>query len=142
MIKTETAVQVSLKIEAMIDGEFERFTFQEAGCLVSLNDYQHYLTYTEHQAGQATPVRMRLDAGALSVTRNGARRTRLQFNPQEPTLSHYRTEYGVLSLQVETAEAVSEMDWAAAQGHLRLRYRLRNESGLIGNYYLDLSFER
>ena len=142
MIKTETAVQVSLKIEAMIDGEFERFTFQEAGRLVTLNDHQHYLTYTEHQAGQATPVRMRLDAGALSVTRSGARRTRLQFNPQEPTLSHYRTEYGVLSLQVETAEAVSEMDWAAAQGQLRLRYRLRNESGLIGNYYLDLSFER
>ena len=81
MIKTETAVQVSLKIEAMIDGEFERFTFQEAGRLVSLNDHQHYLTYTEHQAGQATPVRMRLDAGTLSVTRNGARRTRLQFDP-------------------------------------------------------------
>lgn len=137
-IKTETPVKVTLRIESMIDGQFERFNFVEDGRLVTLNDHQHYLTYTEHHEGVATPVRIRLDESDFSVTRNAARRTRLQFNPAEPTVSHYQTEYGRLALTVITERLNHALDLDAGQGRVELRYQIRNGEMLIGNYYLDL----
>ena len=141
-IKEAVAVKVNLTVEAKIDGEQERFHFAEEGRLVTLNDHQHYLTYTEHQDGVATPVRIRLDEGQVSVTRDGARRTRLLFDPQAPTISHYRTEYGLLHLTVKTERLLSLHDLAAGKGHLVIKYQLHNGGGQIGDYQLDLRFER
>ena len=116
----------------MIDGQKEEFAFEEAGRLVTLNAHQHYLTYTEHQAGQVVPVR----------TRDGARRTRLHFDPEQSTQTRYRTEYGVINLEVFTDRLLSLIDIEQANGTLRIDYRLKNGPMILGKYHLDLTFRR
>ncbi|HJA73904.1 MAG TPA: DUF1934 domain-containing protein [Candidatus Limosilactobacillus faecipullorum] len=141
-IKQEESVKIKLKTVTMIDGQKEEFAFEEAGRLVTLNAHQHYLTYTEHQAGQVVPVRIRLDEGQLMVTRDGARRTRLHFDPEQSTQTRYRTEYGVINLEVFTDRLLSLIDIEQANGTLRIDYRLKNGPMILGKYHLDLTFRR
>lgn len=141
-IKQEEAVKIKLKTITMIDGQKEEFSFAEAGRLVTSNEHQHYLTYVEHQAGQSIPVRIRLDEGQLMVTRDGARRTRLHFDPQQSTQTRYKTEYGVINLEVLTDRLLSLIDLDQASGTLQVDYRLKNGAMVLGKYHLDLNFRR
>ncbi|MCT3441769.1 DUF1934 family protein, partial [Limosilactobacillus fermentum] len=53
-------VRVRLTTRMAQDGQEESYQFEEDGQLVTLANGQRYLRYTEHQAGQATPVQFRL----------------------------------------------------------------------------------
>ncbi|MFR0771140.1 MAG: DUF1934 domain-containing protein [Limosilactobacillus pontis] len=91
------------------DGQHETFAFEEDGEFIVLND-KYYLRYYEHQNGQATPVQFRLDDGEVHIHRQGATETWLVFDPEQPTITRYRTEYGVMQLQVVTSRLDRVLD--------------------------------
>ena len=61
-------VRVRLTTRMAQDGQEESYQFEEDGQLVTLANGQRYLRYTEHQAGQATPVQFRFGDGASHLT--------------------------------------------------------------------------
>ena len=121
------------------DGQHETFAFEEDGEFIVLND-KYYLRYYEHQNGQATPVQFRLDDGEVHIHRQGATETWLVFDPEQPTITRYRTEYGVMQLQVVTSRLDRDLDPTIPAGRLSLGYRLQGGGQEIGSYQIELHF--
>lgn len=138
-IKKKVPVKVSLKTVMEQDGQQETFAFEEDGEFIALND-KYYLRYLEHQNGQTTPVQFRLDDGEIHIHRQGATETWLVFDPAQPTITRYRTEYGVMQLQVVTSQLDRDVDPVAPTGRLALSYRLQNNGQEIGSYQIELHF--
>lgn len=134
-------VRVRLTTRMAQDGQEESYQFEEDGQLVTLANGQRYLRYTEHQAGQATPVQFRLGDGAIQLTRNGPVKPRLTFDRETKTTSRYHTPYGIIQLTVITDELVAELNWPRASGSLHLAYQLTAGDQLVGTYQIELRFE-
>ena len=139
MIKKRVPVKVTLKTTMEQDGQQETFAFEEDGEFIALND-KYYLRYLEHQNGQTTPVQFRLDDGEGHIHRQGATETWLVFDPSQPTITRYRTAYGIMQLQVVTSRLEWELDPAVPAGRLSLSYRLRGGGQEIGSYQIELHF--
>ena len=121
------------------DGQQETFQFEEDGEFIVLND-KYYLRYLEHQNGQATPVQFRLDDEEVHIHRQGATETWLVFDQEQPTITRYRTEYGVMQLQVVTSQLDKNLDPETPAGQLSLRYRLQGGGQESGSYQIELHF--
>ncbi|MGN1279641.1 MAG: DUF1934 domain-containing protein [Limosilactobacillus sp.] len=132
-------VKVKLKTTMKQDGQQETFQFEEDGEFIVLND-KYYLRYLEHQNGQTTPVQFRLDDMEVHLHRQGTTETWLVFDETQPTITRYRTEYGIMQLQVLTSQLDKKLDPLAATGHLSLRYRLQASGQEIGSYQIELQF--
>ncbi|PMB82278.1 DUF1934 domain-containing protein [Limosilactobacillus pontis] len=138
-MKKRVPVKVSLKTTMEQDGQHETFAFEEDGEFIVLND-KYYLRYYEHQNGQATPVQFRLDDGEVHIHRQGATETWLVFDPEQPTITRYRTEYGVMQLQVVTSRLDRVLDPDTPAGRLFLCYHLQSGGQEIGSYQIELHF--
>ncbi len=121
------------------DGQQETFQFTETGEFIVLND-KYYLRYLEHQNGQTTPVQFRLDDGEVHIRRRGTTETWLVFDQAQPTITRYRTEYGIMQLQVVTSQLDKKLAPESATGRLSLHYRLRAGDQEIGSYQIELHF--
>lgn len=121
------------------DGQQETFQFEEAGEFINLNG-KYYLRYLEHQNGAVTPVRFRLDDGAVSLHRQGATETWLDFDQHRSTITRYRTEYGMMQLRVVTSRLERFLDPLVPVGRLAVDYELHVGSQIIGSYQLELQF--
>lgn len=121
------------------DDQQETFQFEEDGEFIVLND-KYYLRYLEHQNGQATPVQFRLDDEEVHIRRQGATETWLVFDQEQPTITRYRTEYGVMQLRVVTSRLDKDLDPVTPAGRLSLHYRLQAGGQEIGSYQIELHF--
>ncbi|HJA23719.1 MAG TPA: DUF1934 domain-containing protein [Candidatus Limosilactobacillus intestinavium] len=119
----------------------EEFEFNEEGQLIRLNGGQTYLRYIEHQDGQETPIKFRLDGDAVQLDRHGARETRLVFQTDQETTTRYQTEYGPIHLVVHTKELVKEVDFANCHGMVKATYLLKNNGQVLGSYRIQLQFQ-
>lgn len=117
----------------------EHFDFTENGDFVELNG-KYYLRYVEHQQGQATPVQFRLD-DHVHLHRNGELETQLDFDSDRPTITRYRTKYGVIRLEVATSRLEKKVDPLIPAGHLDVDYTLSTGGQVVGNYQLQLQFK-
>lgn len=138
-IKQKVPVKVQLTTVMTQDGQQEHFDFAESGEFINLNG-KYYLRYLEHQNGVITPVQFRLDEGAVRLHRQGATETRLKFDLSQPTVTHYRTEYGMIQLRVLTSELTTSLDPLIPAGRLAVAYELHAGGQLIGSYRLQLQF--
>lgn len=100
---------------------------------------KYYLRYIEHQNGQATPVQFRLD-DQVHLHRNGELTTLLDFDLAAPTYTRYRTQYGVIRLEVLTSRLEKEIDPGIPAGQLHLEYALKTAGQIVGSYQLQLQF--
>lgn len=139
IIKQKMPVKVQLATTMTQDGQQDHFEFSESGEFINLNG-KYYLRYLEHQNGAETPVQFRLDEGAIHLHRQGATETRLKFDLSQPTITHYRTEYGMIQLQVLTSELTTNLDPLIPAGRLTVAYELHAGEQLIGSYRLELQF--
>lgn len=125
----------------MMDGQHDEFEFHEDGQLIQMKGGTAYLTYVEHQDGQETPVKLKLDSDSIHLTRQGPRETNLLFKADETTVSHYQTEYGIIRLEVITQHLQNGLDLDQRTGDLKIHYQLKNGDQLLGSYRLQLQFE-
>lgn len=139
MKKKVTPVTVNLTTVITQEGQTERFSFTEAGQFVELNG-KYYLRYTEHQEGQATPVRFRFEDPLVWLQRSGVVETNLEFDLTKSTRMRYQTAYGTIILDVATTELVQELDADRPAGHVRVSYQLKNAGIVVGTYQLELQF--
>lgn len=137
-IKKVTPVHVHLVTTIRQDGQEEQFSFDESGNFVELNG-KYYLRYVEHQNGQVTPVQFRLD-DQVHLHRNGELTTLLDFDLEAPTYTRYRTQYGVIRLEVSTTQLKKEVDPTVPAGRLRVNYTLATGGQVVGSYQLQLQF--
>lgn len=100
---------------------------------------KYYLRYVEHQNGQATPVQFRLD-DQVHLHRNGELTTLLDFDQETPTYTRYRTQYGVIRLEVLTSRLEKKVDPATPAGQLIVDYALKTAGQVVGSYQLQLQF--
>lgn len=138
-IKKITPVQVQLTTVIEQDGQREQFTFNEAGNFVELNG-KYYLRYLEHQNGQTTSVQFRLD-DHIHLHRSGELTTLLNFDLNKPLPTRYRTQYGVISLEVRTSRLEKELTPAIPAGQLAVDYSLAAAGQVVGSYRLRLQFK-
>lgn len=136
-------VPVKVKMASVMtqDGGQSRFTFEEDGQLATVGG-KHYLRYTEHQHGVATPVQFRLDHDRVHLLRSGDATTRLVFDEAAATTSRYQTAYGPIDLQVVTKHLDAALDWEEASGQVELAYELHSAGALVGSYQVSLQFHR
>ena len=136
-------VPVKVKMESKMnqDGQQARFSFEEDGQLSTVGG-KHYLRYTEHQQGVATPVQFRLDDDQVHLLRSGDVQTRFIFDQEQETTSRYQTAYGPIELRVVTRQLSSTVDWDDCQGQLEIEYELHSAGMLVGSYHVSLQFHR
>ncbi|WP_283582827.1 DUF1934 domain-containing protein [Limosilactobacillus difficilis] len=139
-MKEITPVQVHLTTTINQDGQSQSFHFDEAGQLVAFNDHQHYLRYTEHQHGVATPVQFKLLTDTVRLSRQGVPETDFLFDQTQATASRYHTQYGDIDLRVVTKELQKEVDWADHSGQVKIHYQLHSQGMMVGEYQLRLQF--
>lgn len=140
-MKEVVPVKVKMSSEMHQDGGSSHFNFEEEGQLATVGG-KHYLRYTEHQNGVATPVQFRLDDTQVHLLRSGAVSTRFVFDEQEETTSRYQTEYGPIELRVVTKRLQSDIDWKNASGQVDVEYDLHSSGTLVGSYHVSLQFHR
>lgn len=68
-------------------------------------------------------------------------RTQLEFDQEKETVTHYRTEYGVIRLGVVTKRLEKDLDLDVPMGHLNVDYVLKTGDQEVGNYQLQLQFK-
>lgn len=132
-------MRVKLTTTIRQDNQQESFSFSEDGNFVELNG-KYYLRYIEHQNGQAIPVQFRLDS-QVHLHREGTMRIQLEFDQEKETVTRYRTEYGVICLEVVTKRLEKDLDPAVPMGHLNVDYVLKTGGQEVGNYQLQLQFK-
>ncbi|WP_295746379.1 DUF1934 domain-containing protein [uncultured Limosilactobacillus sp.] len=140
-MKEVIPVKVKMTSQINQDGQTERFSFEEDGQLATVGG-KHYLRYTEHQQGVATPVQFRFDDDRVHLRRAGDRQTHLVFDRKNATSSQYQTAYGPIELRVHTTQLIVAFDWDQSQGQLELKYELRSAGTLVGSYHVSLQFHR
>ena len=140
-IKEAIPVKVHLTTSMQLDGNEYHFEFEEDGELIHLSQGHHFLRYTEHQQGQATPVQIALNGDQVRLTRKGPRQTKLLFVENGETVTKYHTEYGMIPLHVICDRLIQEMDADNNQGQLEVHYRLKNNGQVLGSYRIKLQFE-
>lgn len=101
---------------------------------------KYYLRYIEHQEGQATPVQIRFDEQFVRLRRKSVVETNLLFDSQRSTTMRYRTQYGLINLEVETENLVRQLDMATPAGSLQVSYQLKSAGQIVGSYQLELQF--
>lgn len=138
-VKRVVPVHVRLTTTMEQDGQKDEYSFEEEGQFVDLNG-TYYLRYQEHQEGIATPVQFRLGSDELHLRRSGPRETNFVFQLAQSTKSRYRTEYGIIDLQVTTNRMAVEFDSEDANGSIDLEYQLTANEQLIGTYQVQLQF--
>lgn len=132
-------VQVKLSSTITQEGQQERFDFEEAGTFVEING-KYYLRYVEHQQGQETPVQFRFDEDLVRLRRKSVVETNLLFDPRQATIMRYRTQYGLINLEVETQRLDRQVDPITPAGQVTVSYQLKNGGQVVGSYQLELQF--
>ncbi len=140
-IKQGIPVKVHLATSMTIDGNSDHFEFDEEGELLHMAADHHFLRYTEHQQGQATPVQIAMNGDQVRLIRKGPRQTKLLFIENGETISKYQTEYGMIPLHVICDRLIQELDAENNQGQLEVHYRLKNNGQTLGTYRIKLQFE-
>ncbi|MCD7135319.1 DUF1934 domain-containing protein [Limosilactobacillus rudii] len=121
------------------DGQQEHFDFVEAGSFVEING-KYYLRYLEHQDGQETPVQIKFEDELVRLRRRGSSETNLFLDPRQETVMRYRTQYGILNLNVVTEHLEKEVDVQQPAGQVSIKYQLKQAGQIIGSYQLELQF--
>ncbi|WP_310735857.1 DUF1934 domain-containing protein [Limosilactobacillus rudii] len=139
IIKRERPVKVKLSTTITQDGQQEHFDFVEAGSFVEING-KYYLRYLEHQDGQETPVQIKFEDELVRLRRRGSSETNLFLDPRQETVMRYRTQYGILNLNVVTEHLEKEVDVQQPAGQVSIKYQLKQAGQIIGSYQLELQF--
>lgn len=142
MANSANGYPVTLKLTTVIrqEGDEETFTFEEYGTITPMGDTL-YLRYIENQAGLETPVTFKMTpAGEVSLKRSGQSDVRLQFAPDATIPTRYVTPQGSMSIDVRTNDLKTVLD--EDFGHVNVAYSLLAGETLLGDYSLELHFEK
>ena len=108
---------------------------------------RHYLTYEEAVEGSSEVIRnlIWVSPGEMVVRKSGAISTEMTFRPQEETMTHYNTPFGVVELGIHTrrlqireeenkleirVDYTLEMDYQmVSENSLTLQVRSKNMGG-------------
>ena len=81
-----------------------------------------YIMYKSFEEGVATSSVIIVADGAVTIKRNGSVKSNMTLDVRRKTASPYFTPYGVLTIDIETEQIVSDLD--SNGGTLRLKYVL------------------
>lgn len=140
-MKEVIPVKVKMSSQMTQEGQTTSFHFEEDGQLATVGG-KHYLRYTEHQRGVATPVQFRLGDQQVHLLRSGDVTTRFIFDQSAETVSHYQTAYGPIELHVRTKQLATNIDWEKRQGRVEVEYDLHSSGMMVGSYHVSLQFYR
>ncbi|MBD5805621.1 DUF1934 domain-containing protein [Lactobacillus sp. 0.1XD8-4] len=132
-------VKVKLSTTITQEGQQEHFDFVEDGTFVEING-KYYLRYLEHQNGQETPVQVKFEDELVRLRRRGSVETNLFLDPHQATIMRYRTQYGILNLDVVTESLEKKVDVQKPAGQVSVKYQLKQAGQIIGSYQLELQF--
>lgn len=77
----------------------------------------------------------------MHLHRSGELTTLLNFDSAAPTATRYRTQYGIISLEVQTSRLEKEIDPTIPAGQLKVDYSLVTAGQTVGSYQLRLQFQ-
>lgn len=76
----------------------------------------------------------------MRLRRRGSSETNLFLDPRQETVMRYRTQYGILNLNVVTEHLEKEVDVQQPAGQVSIKYQLKQAGQIIGSYQLELQF--
>ena len=101
----------------------------------------HYTYATSNTKPAETPVTFKMTpAGEVSLKRSGQSDVRLQFAPDATIPTRYVTPQGSMSIDVRTNDLKTVLD--EDFGHVNVAYSLLAGETLLGDYSLELHFEK
>ena len=92
-----------------------------------------YIMYKTEEEGVVTSSVIIVSDGAVTIKRSGGARSNMTLDVRRKTASPYYTPYGVLMIDTETEQIVSDLDGDG--GTLRLKYVLTIQGE---KYYNDM----
>ena len=81
-----------------------------------------YIMYKSEEEGVVTSSVIIVSDGAVTIKRNGSVRSNMTLDVRRKTISPYFMPYGVLTIEVETEQIISDLDNSG--GTLQLKYVL------------------
>lgn len=139
-LKKGLPVEIHMETTLHQNGEVNHHQYTETGRLVEMNGC-YYVRYEEtHEEGNI-PVTVKMEAdGVVTVIRRGEWMTRLRFDVDQSTGTHYRTPVGVLPIRIDTQDVrISYYDQPFA-GRVQVDYTLNMGDQKLGEYHLRLRF--
>lgn len=139
-LKQGLPVEVQMETTQRQDGEVTHHQFEERGRLVEMNGC-YYIQYEETHEEETIPVTVKMEAdGIVTLIRRGEMTTRLRFDVDKATGTHYRTPVGILPIRVETEDMRISYYDRPFSGRVYINYTLHIGEQELGSYHLRLRF--
>lgn len=132
--------RVILETTIVQEGEVFKHSFDEMGRIVHMND-NYYLRYTESKDEEEVATLIKIESdGVVSVTRHEEETTKLTFDDQNPTATHYPTPAGVMEMVVETDRLSISYNDQPFAGEVEVDYVIKMQGNPLGTYQMRLRF--
>lgn len=139
-LKKGLPVEVHMETTHSQNGEVNHHQFSETGRLVEMNGC-YYVRYEETHEEDKVPVTVKLEAnGIVTVIRRGELTTRLRFDVDQSTGTHYRTPVGILPIRIDTDDVRISYYDQPFSGRVQVDYTLNMGDQTLGEYHLRLRF--
>ena len=129
---TDNRYIIEVRNTQTIDGVTDVITEQQQGSYYEKGG-KKYIMYKSCEEGVITSSIIIVSDGAVTIKRNGAARSNMTLDVTRKTTSPYFTPYGVIGLDIETEQIISDLD--SNGGTLRLKYVLTIQGE---RYYNDM----
>ncbi|WP_338652462.1 DUF1934 domain-containing protein [Lysinibacillus sp. Y5S-8] len=136
----EIRSQVNIKLVSTIrpsDGESDSYEMWLKGQLLEKAG-SLYLKYDEVQEDKTIRTTMKLGHEKALIMRAGSVNMRLPLNIIEQQKGHYESEFGSMSLIIDTKKMTFTKQ--ALSGDFHVQYDLLMGGQSVGNYTLDITF--
>ena len=118
---TDNRYIIEIRNTQTIDGVTDVICERQSGSYYEKGE-KRYIMYKSEEEGAVTSSLIIVGDGAVTIKRNGSVRSNMTLDVRRNTASPYFTPYGVLTIDVETEQIISDMD--SNGGSLRLKYTL------------------
>lgn len=139
-------LRIQLTTEMVQEGQKETHEFDVIGEGFTKHNGLYLLykeTYDLPEGERVSvPVMMKVTTtGQVDLTRTTTARSKLTFDLDRETITHYQTPYGAMEIVVETKEIHHRAVANRLAGQLKVSYQLKSDQGVLGDYRFDLSYQ-